>query len=153
MRLPLGTGIVLLLAACGGDGGGPLANVSGTSTTTSRSSSGLWVTGYYPAYATGVMPISAIPFAAMTHVIHFALVPNGDGTLADPDGLQAQASALVGAAHAAGVKALLGVGGDATVGAPAGFQGATTPANPRRVAGPAPWTHTTAGCGPEPGGR
>jgi chitinase len=129
VRLPLGTGVVLLLAACGGDGGGPLANVSGTSTTTSRASSGLWVTGYYPAYAAGVMPISAIPFTAMTHVIHFALVPNGDGTLADPDGLQAQTSALVGAAHAAGVKALLGVGGDASVGAPAGFQGATTPAN------------------------
>src|SRR5258705_79589 len=36
---------------------------------------------------------------------------------------------LVAAAHAAGVKALLGVGGDASVGAPAGFQGATTPAN------------------------
>ena len=72
------------------------------------------------------MPISAIPFGSMTHVIHFALVPNTDGTLADPDGLRGQTSALVSVAHAAGVKALLGVGGDTSSGAPVGFQGSTS---------------------------
>jgi chitinase len=88
--------------------------------------SALWAVGYYPAYGTGTMPISAIPWSSMTHVIHFALVPRKDGTLADPDGVRGQTGALVSAAHAAGVKALLGVGGDEGAGAPAGFQGATT---------------------------
>jgi chitinase len=90
--------------------------------------SGLWAAGYYPAYAMGVMPIGAIPFGSMTHVIHFALIPNRDGTLADPDGLRGQTAALVAGAHSAGIKALLGVGGDTRSGAPAGFRGATTPA-------------------------
>ena len=93
-----------------------------------EAASSLWAVAYYPAYGTGTMPIAAIPFASMTHVVHFALVPRRDGTLADPDGLRGQTSALVAAAHAAGVKALLGVGGDESAGAPAGFQGATSSA-------------------------
>jgi chitinase len=87
---------------------------------------GRWATGYYPAYATGTMPISAIPFGSMTHVVHFALVPRRDGTLSDPDGVRGQAGALVDAAHAAGAKVLLGVGGDTSSGAPAGFQRSAT---------------------------
>ena len=87
--------------------------------------SGLWVTGYYPAYATGTMPIAAIPFGSMTHVVHFALIPRSDGTLSDPDGLRSQSGGLVAAARAAGVKVLLGVGGDESSGAPAGFRGST----------------------------
>jgi chitinase len=59
-------------------------------------------------------------------VVHFALVPRRDGTLSDPDGLRGQTTALVEAAHAAGVKALLGVGGDEGSGAPAGFQRSAT---------------------------
>jgi chitinase len=83
------------------------------------------VTGYYPAYATDTMPIAAIPWGSLTHVIHFALVPNTDGTLADPDGLLGQSGALVGAGHQAGVKVLLGVGGDESVHAPEGFRAST----------------------------
>jgi chitinase len=94
----------------------------------SAPASGLWVASYYPAYGTGKMPISAIPFGSMTHVIHFALVPKSDGTLSDPDGLKGQTTALVRAAHDAGVKALLGVGGDTGSGAPAGFRGAASAA-------------------------
>lgn len=123
---------LLGLSILGGCGGGSSSASSGASSSPSPSgppASGLWASGYYPAYATGSMPISAIPFASMTHVIHFALVPNRDGTLADPFGLRAQTSALVSTAHAAGVKALLGVGGDASVDAPAGFQGSTTTAH------------------------
>jgi chitinase len=90
----------------------------------SASASGPWVSAYYPAYGTAKMPISEIPFASLTHVIHFALVPRADGTLSDPDGLKGQTHALVRAAHAAGVKALLGVGGDTGSGATAGFRGA-----------------------------
>ncbi len=120
---------ILGASACGGDGAVGPAAVSGVSSTPARPSSGRWVTGYYPAYATGTMPIAAIPFASMTHVIHFALVPNADGTLADPVGVRAQTSALVSAGRGAGVRVLLGVGGDASVGAPAGFQGSTSAAN------------------------
>jgi chitinase len=121
-------GTVLAFGACGG--GGPSESTGSTSTPPPVTpSSGLWASGYYPAYATGVMPISAIPFDSMTHVIHFALVPNTDGTLADPDGLRSQSSALVTAAHGAGVKALLGVGGDTSAGAPRGFRLSTTAAH------------------------
>lgn len=87
--------------------------------------SGLWVTGYYPAYTTDTaMPIAEIPFGSMTHVVHFSLVPAADGTLTDPYGAAAQSAALVAAAHAKGVKVLLGVGGDTGSGATAAFQAA-----------------------------
>jgi chitinase len=130
MKAMLCVGALLAIGACGGGGGGAQpSSAPSPSGGTEGPPSGLWATGYYPAYATGVMPIAAIPFASMTHVIHFALVPNRDGTLADPDGLQVQTSALVSAAHAAGVKALLGVGGDESAGAPAGFRGSTTVAH------------------------
>jgi len=121
-----------ILGACGGGGGSSPSGSTGSGQNpggTGAPLSGLWASSYYPAYGTGTMPISAIPFNSMTHVIHFALVPNRDGTLADPDGLRGETSALVSAAHAAGVKALLGVGGDVGAGAPAGFQGSTTPAH------------------------
>jgi chitinase len=111
----------MLLVGCGG-GSSSVPQASGDP---AAPVSGLWVTSYYPAYGTGTMPIGAIPFASMTHVIHFALVPNTDGTLADPFGLKAQAGELVAAAHGAGIKALLGVGGDTSVNAPVGFQGST----------------------------
>lgn len=107
----------VVLAACAG-----ILFTGGTASP----ASGLWVASYYPAYGTGTMPISAIPWDSMTHVIHFALVPRKDGTLSDPDGVRGQTDALVSGAHAAGVRALLGVGGDEGAGAPAGFQGATT---------------------------
>jgi GH18 family chitinase len=100
--------------------------------------SGLWATAYYPAYGSQTMAIAAIPFNSMTHVIHFALVPAhsvGTGTLAstagplgtltDPDGLLLQTSAFVSAAHAAGVKAILGIGGNTATNAPLAFQQAT----------------------------
>ena len=130
MRRAVCAAALLAIGACGGGGGS--VQPSGTPAPSGGPEgppSDLWATGYYPAYATGVMPIAATPFASMTHVIHFALVPNRDGTLADPDGLQTQTGALVSAGHAAGVKVLLGVGGDTSVGAPAGFQGSTTSAH------------------------
>jgi chitinase len=115
------------LIACGGasSSSGPESPGSDGNSSSGGSGSALWATAYYPAYATGTMPISAIPFGSMTHVVHFALVPRADGSLSDPDRLRSQTSALVSAAHAAGVKALLGVGGDTGSGAPAGFQAAT----------------------------
>ena len=93
-----------------------------------------WVTGYYAAYSEfqpGVnMPPSAVDYTALTHVIHWPVVPLADGTF-DPEAFGmtvAQSAAVVSLAHNAGTRAILGFGGDAfTVGN--GWQGATSPAN------------------------
>ena len=41
----------------------------------------VWSTGYYPGYRQSAMPASNVDFTALTHVIHFSVVPNTDGTL------------------------------------------------------------------------
>ncbi len=89
---------------------------------------GLWITGYYPGYRQSYLPPSAIDFAALTHIIHFSVMPNGDGSLTtSANGLKpAYSTAIVSAAHAAGVKVLICVGG---AGSQAGFQGATASTN------------------------
>jgi len=88
----------------------------------------LWVTGYYPGYATSRMAASNIDFTTVTHVIHFSLIPNSNGSVnSTSNSLTPSACAkLVGLAHAAGRKALVCVGGANTE---AGFLAATTPAN------------------------
>src|SRR5438046_9278338 len=85
----------------------------------------LWCTGYYPGWEQGAMPASSIDFAALTHIVHFSLVPNSDGTLdSSANGLTAaNSSDIVSHAHAAGKKVIVCVGG---AGSQAGFQGATT---------------------------
>lgn len=59
------------------------------------------------------MPASAIDYSAVTHVIHFSVVPNPDGTLntSDNDITAANSSDIVSHAHAAGIKVLICVGG------------------------------------------
>src|SRR5215475_2990978 len=88
----------------------------------------LWCTGYYPGWEQGAMPASSIDFAALTHIIHFSLVPNTDGTLNTSDnGLTApNSSDIVSHAHAAGRRVLVCVGG---AGSQAAFQGATSSTN------------------------
>jgi chitinase len=88
----------------------------------------LWVTGYYPGYEVSQMAPSNIDFTVVTHVIHFALVPETDGSVnSAANGLTASACAkLVGLAHAAGRKALVCVGGANTE---PDFLDATTSAN------------------------
>jgi chitinase len=88
----------------------------------------LWITGYYPGYESSQMAPSNIDFKTVTHVIHFALVPETNGSLdGSANGLSASACAkLVQLAHAAGRKALVCVGG---AGTEAIFQSATTSAN------------------------
>lgn len=76
-------------------------------------SSPIWVTAYYAAWQRARLPVSEIDFDAMTHVVHFNVVPRPDGSL-DPEGtgITAAASAeLVNAAHAKGKKALVTIGG------------------------------------------
>jgi chitinase len=89
----------------------------------------LWVTGYYPGYEQAdTLPASAIDFSALTHIIHFSVVPNADGTLDTSDNsiTRANSTNLVALAHAAGVKVLICTGGGGTESL---FQGATSPAN------------------------
>jgi chitinase len=90
---------------------------------------GLWTTGYYPAYEqNGGMPASAIDFSALTHIIHFSVVPRPDGTLDSSANYVTEANStnLVALAHAAGVKVLISVGGGDTE---AAFQSATSKTN------------------------
>jgi chitinase len=74
------------------------------------------------------MPASSIDFTAVTHVIHFALVPNNDGTLDSSANsvTSANSSDIVSHAHGAGKKVLVCVGGASSQ---TGFQGATSAAN------------------------
>jgi len=89
----------------------------------------LWTTGYYPGYEqSGNMPASTIDFSALTHIIHFSVVPDADGTLNSDIGqiTMNNSTNLVALAHAASVKVLISVGGGGTESA---FQGATSPGN------------------------
>jgi chitinase len=89
---------------------------------------GLWTTGYYPGWEQAGMPASSIDFATLTHVIHFSVVPNADGSLNTSDNsiTTANSADLVSQAHAAGRPALICVGGGGTESL---FQGATSAAN------------------------
>jgi chitinase len=74
------------------------------------------------------MPASDIDFTALTHIIHFSVVPNADGTVNSSDnGVTTGNSAdIVSRAHAAGVKVLICVGGADTE---SSFQGASSSTN------------------------
>jgi chitinase len=88
----------------------------------------LWRTGYYPGWEQSAMPPSAIDYVALTHIIHFSAEPNTNGTLNTTDNVLStgNSSAIVSAAHAAGKKVLVCIGGGGTQ---AGFQAATGPTN------------------------
>jgi chitinase len=88
----------------------------------------LWVTGYYPGYESEQMPPSNIDFTTITHVIHFAILPEADGSInSSANSLTASACAsLVALAHTAGRKALVCVGGASTE---TDFLSATTASN------------------------
>lgn len=88
----------------------------------------LRVTAYYPGYRQHYLSPTNIDFSAVSHIIHFSVMPNSDGTLnTGANGLTPSYSTnLVARTHAAGRKALVCVGG---AGSQTGFRGATTPAN------------------------
>lgn len=88
-----------------------------------------WVTGYYAGwsqgrYNNGVLPAEEIDFSALTHIIHFAILPRADGTLdtAVNNMVPENTAALLPQARAAGTKVLLCVGG---WNSDAAFRGAT----------------------------
>jgi len=86
------------------------------------------VTAYYPGWEQGYMPASNVDFTAVTHIIHFSVVPNSNGTLdIGVNGITtANATDLISRAHKAGVKVLICAGG---ADSESGFQGATSSAN------------------------
>lgn len=88
-----------------------------------------WVTGYYAGwsqgrYNNGVLPAEEIDFSALTHIIHFAILPRADGTLdtAVNNMVPENTAALLPRARAAGTKVLFCVGG---WNSDAAFRGAT----------------------------
>ena len=90
-----------------------------------------WLTMYYPSYQQFLMPPAEVDYTAMTHLIHWPVLPKPDGTLdtASTDFTLAHSQDVVTRAHAAGVKVLLGIGGNQDSGATAGFRGATSAPN------------------------
>src|ERR1700744_5344200 len=74
------------------------------------------------------MPAAGIDFSALTHIIHFWVVPNTNGTLnsSDNSSTTANSADIVSRAHAAGVKVIICVGGGGTETL---FQSATSSSN------------------------
>ncbi|HOX58265.1 MAG TPA: glycoside hydrolase family 18 protein [Candidatus Paceibacterota bacterium] len=90
---------------------------------------GVWTTGYYPAYRQAAMPASQVDFSALTHVIHFSIAPNSDGSIDTSINSMTPARSIdvVTKAHAAGRPVLISVAGSGS----GGFIGAT--ASPNRA--------------------
>lgn len=66
--------------------------------------------GYWSKYQTPPYGAAQIPYSKLTHIIHFGVSFGSDATLDVPDGFIEPA--LLRKAHKAGVKVLLGLGGD-----------------------------------------
>jgi|GEM_PF-608781 len=91
-----------------------------------------WVSAYYGGWQQGgrIKP-EEIDYTAVTHIIHFALIVSPDGTFSgEGNGITvSSALAAVRAAHGAGKKILISVGG---ADSDAGFSGAASPGNRSR---------------------
>ena len=92
---------------------------------------GLWNSAYYAGWMQDYLPAQQVDFTAMTHVIHFSVVPKTDGSLnADINAVTlANSTDVIARAHATGVKVLISVGGENSAD---GFRGATSTANRAR---------------------
>jgi len=86
----------------------------------------LWSTAYYAGWMQGQVPASRVDFTALSHIIHFSVLPNPNGSLDSSTHslFPANSADLLTRAHAAGRKVLISVGGADTQ---AAFQSATTP--------------------------
>jgi chitinase len=123
--------VAALLAACGAsphdatDGGTTDAVGAGDGATDAPSAPnpdarpgdpGHWVSGYYVGYQRDLYPPAAVDFASLTHLIVGRITPTATGGVTDTFDLDAtqgpaMAKDLATRAHAAGVKAVLMVGG------------------------------------------
>ena len=91
---------------------GVFALHSASATEAKAVASSIWVTGYYRAdnQNGGALTPDKIDFSAITHLVHFSVVPNPDGTL--PETITpAQSADVVTRAHESGVKVLICLGG------------------------------------------
>jgi hypothetical protein len=72
-----------------------------------------WSLGYYPGWQQAANPPASINWASVTHIVHFTLFPNNDGTLdtANCEIYDSYARAVVAEAHNHGVKCLICLGG------------------------------------------
>ena len=88
----------------------------------------LWTTAYFPGWEQSTMPASSVDYTALSHVIHFSIVPDSNGSLNSTanDLTIANSTDVVARVHAAGKKVLFCVGGTSSE---AGFQGATSAPN------------------------
>jgi chitinase len=88
----------------------------------------IWTTAYYAGWMQDYLPASEIDYSAVTHIIHFNLLPKSDGSLdSTTDMVYPQFSAdLISRAHAAGVPVLISVGGENTA---TEFRSATSSTN------------------------
>lgn len=94
-------------------------------------SSGRWVMGYYVGYERTLQSAAQIDFSGLTHLMVGRVIPNANATIAkhfDIDAVNGPiwAQQAVNAAHAAGRKAILMVGGAGEIN---GWRAAATPAN------------------------
>jgi len=77
-----------------------------------RSEPDIWVTAYYASWMQNHLAPHEIDYTAVTHIVHFSIRPNADGTLNTGSFIeQAQIPATVQAVHRAGKKILIAVGG------------------------------------------
>lgn len=85
-----------------------------TRTPTSPSTGVRWLTAYYPSYQQFLVPPSEVDYTAVSHLIHWPVLPRTDGSLdtASTDFSEQHSADVVARAHAAGTKVLLGIGGD-----------------------------------------
>lgn len=81
-----------------------------------RAAHPFWVTAYYACWTqeAGTLSPDKIDYGAVSHIVHFAATPGDDGAINDKAFVKvtpAQSQALLAAAHAAGRKVLLCIGG------------------------------------------
>ena len=71
-----------------------------------------WVSAYYAGWMQDDVPPSVIDFDAVTHIMHFSLTPAGGGVSGTGNGITTNAArAITSAAHAAGKKVVITIGG------------------------------------------
>lgn len=90
----------------------------------------IWVSGYYPGWTQSRLKPSDIDFSAITHLMHFSVIPKSDGSLDTSANGLTNVSQVVSAAHGAGKKIILVVGGANSRSA---FSAATTDTNRPRL--------------------
>jgi chitinase len=78
-----------------------------------QSRADLWCTAYYPGYEQSTLPASDIDYGAVTHIVHFALLPGQNGAVDATTNVISQSNItnLLYYAHQAGKKVLICIGG------------------------------------------